>query len=191
MPKIIKDLKDQILASAIKIFNESDFKGVSLRKVASDCNIAVGTLYNYYPSKKEIMLDVFNKLWTNTFDYLEVFIEKNKDDKDLFIKYLDELHREMDKRKGLGRDLIALEMQENSKSKSSDLIGNTSIAPLQNIQLKKVLVYSFDVKESEIEKIKNIDILTKTTFLLAMIFKDEHEENKYFLKDLVERYICN
>jgi AcrR family transcriptional regulator len=191
MPKIIKDLKDQILASAIKIFNESDFKGVSLRKVASDCNIAVGTLYNYYPSKKEIMLDVFNKLWTNTFDYLEVFIEKNKDDKDLFIKYLDELHREMDKRKGLGRDLIALEMQENSKSKSSDLIRNTSIAQLQNIQLKKVLVYSFDIKESEIEKIKNIDILTKTTFLLAMIFKDEHEENKYFLKDLVERYICN
>ncbi|MCT4633122.1 MAG: TetR/AcrR family transcriptional regulator [Firmicutes bacterium] len=189
MPKIIKDLKDQILASAIKIFNESDFKGVSLRKIASECNIAVGTLYNYYPGKKEIMFDVFNKLWTNTFDYLEIFIEENKHDKDLFIKYLDELHEEMDKRKGLGRDLIALEMQENQNSKTTDLIGRSSIAPLQNKQLKKVIVYSFNVDESEINKIKNIDILTKTTFILAMIYKDEHQDNKYFLKDLVENYI--
>lgn len=189
MPKIIKDLKDQILASAIKIFNESDFKGVSLRKIASDCNIAVGTLYNYYPGKKEIMFDVFNKLWSNTFDYLEVFIEENKNDTNLFIKYLDELHNEMDKRKGLGRDLLALEMQENAESKGTDLIGNSPIAPLQNKQLKKVIMYSFNVDQSEINKIKNIDILTKTTFLLAMIFKDEHQDNKYFLKEMVEKYI--
>lgn len=60
MPKIIKNLKEKILISAMELFNDFKYKDVTMSGIAKKTGIAVGTLYNYYPNKK-IFLWMFSK----------------------------------------------------------------------------------------------------------------------------------
>ena len=63
MPKIIPDVRNKILNSARKQLIESGFNGLSLRGVATDCGIAVGTTYNYFSSKTELANVVMENEW--------------------------------------------------------------------------------------------------------------------------------
>lgn len=63
MPKIIPDVRNRILASARRQLIESGFNGLSLRGVAVDCNIAVGTTYNYFSSKADLANAVMEMDW--------------------------------------------------------------------------------------------------------------------------------
>ena len=49
MPKIIENLEEEIAKISLKLFKENPYQNVSMRKIASEVGIAVGTLYNYYP----------------------------------------------------------------------------------------------------------------------------------------------
>lgn len=63
MPKIIPDVRNRILKSARKQLIESGFNGLSLRGVATECGIAVGTTYNYFSSKSELANVVMENDW--------------------------------------------------------------------------------------------------------------------------------
>ncbi|NLC78518.1 MAG: TetR/AcrR family transcriptional regulator, partial [Ruminococcaceae bacterium] len=51
MPKIIDDVKNSIVREAQKQVLESGYANMTIRSVAKGCGIAVGTIYNYFPSK--------------------------------------------------------------------------------------------------------------------------------------------
>ena len=65
MPKIIKDLKNRFLDEARRQIEENGYSSVTVRSVAEACGVGVGTLYNYFDSKDELlatyMLDDWNK----------------------------------------------------------------------------------------------------------------------------------
>ena len=63
MPKIIKDPEERILQAARKRLLDSDLSSFSLRGVASDCGIAVGTIYNYFKDKESLMAAVMAQDW--------------------------------------------------------------------------------------------------------------------------------
>ena len=63
MPKIIKDPEDRILQAARKRLLDSDLSSFSLRGVAADCGIAVGTIYNYFRDKESLMASVMAQDW--------------------------------------------------------------------------------------------------------------------------------
>lgn len=52
MPKIIKNLEEKIFNNAQKLFCENGYENVDMKTIAENCSIAVGTLYNYFPNKK-------------------------------------------------------------------------------------------------------------------------------------------
>lgn len=62
MPKIIPDLKARILETAARHFETKGFATTDMKSLAVDLGISVGTLYNYYPSKPELFLEV-SLLW--------------------------------------------------------------------------------------------------------------------------------
>lgn len=66
MPKIIKDLKPQIKHQALILFEEVGYSKVSMRKLASQVGIAVGTLYNYFSNKEELYLEILIESWKDT-----------------------------------------------------------------------------------------------------------------------------
>ena len=70
MPKIIKDPEDRILQAARKRLLDRDLSSFSLRGVAADCGIAVGTIYNYFRDKESLMAAVMAQDWTRARDHV-------------------------------------------------------------------------------------------------------------------------
>lgn len=63
MPKIIQNLREQLLAQAKKQLLEKGYDDMNLRDIAAACGVAVGTLYNYYPSKEMLAAGVMLEDW--------------------------------------------------------------------------------------------------------------------------------
>ena len=50
--------KDRIFSAAVDLFNEKGFSDTSMQDIAENSNLAVGTLYNYFPSKNDLLLEI-------------------------------------------------------------------------------------------------------------------------------------
>lgn len=55
MPKIIEDLEEKLLAEARRQIEESGYGSMTVRSVAKACGVGVGTVYNYFPSKDDLV----------------------------------------------------------------------------------------------------------------------------------------
>lgn len=55
MPKIIAGLKENILEAAKAQLFSKGYSNMTLRGVAKECGIAVGTIYNYFPGKEDLI----------------------------------------------------------------------------------------------------------------------------------------
>jgi len=51
-------MKDRIFSAAVDLFNEKGFSNTSIHDIAENSNLAVGTLYNYFPSKNDLLLEI-------------------------------------------------------------------------------------------------------------------------------------
>lgn len=55
------DKKTDIFQAARELFYTKGFKDTNISEIAKAAGIAVGTFYNYYPSKEELFLEVYFK----------------------------------------------------------------------------------------------------------------------------------
>ena len=53
--------KDRIFSAAVELFNKQGFTNTSMQDIADQANLAVGTLYNYFPSKNDLLLDIMQE----------------------------------------------------------------------------------------------------------------------------------
>ncbi len=63
MAKIIENLNSDIQTVGKKILLEDGYKQMTLRLVANKCNIATGTIYNYFKSKDALVATIMFKDW--------------------------------------------------------------------------------------------------------------------------------
>jgi AcrR family transcriptional regulator len=63
MPKVIENLQETILHKSKQLLLESGYEAFTMRDAASRCGIAVGTLYNYFPSKEALAAGVMLEDW--------------------------------------------------------------------------------------------------------------------------------
>ncbi len=63
MPKIIENVKTRLLAEARRQIAENGYAGTTIRSVAAKCGIAVGTVYNYFPSKDVLIASFMAQDW--------------------------------------------------------------------------------------------------------------------------------
>ena len=68
MAKIIDNLYFNIQEVGKKILLEDGYKKMTLRLVANKCNIATGTVYNYFKSKDQLVATIMFKDWKNMID---------------------------------------------------------------------------------------------------------------------------
>ena len=59
--------KEEILAICREIVATEGLSAVNMRLVASKCGIALGSVYNYFPSKSELMLATIESVWLDIF----------------------------------------------------------------------------------------------------------------------------
>ena len=63
MPKIIENVREQLLAEAKKQISERGYANTTIRSVAGECGLAVGTVYNYFPSKDMLIASFMAEDW--------------------------------------------------------------------------------------------------------------------------------
>ena len=84
--------KDKILNSAIELFHKKGYSGVATNEIAKNAGISEGTLFKYYPTKKDLLKKTMMKAAAIFTDVsvvksLEIVIENNKDESyEVFLK---------------------------------------------------------------------------------------------------------
>lgn len=79
MPKIIPDLENKIVCAARNVLFTEGYEALSMRRMANDCHIAVGTIYNYVKDKDELIAKVALRDWLAAVDEITAVNEKEKD----------------------------------------------------------------------------------------------------------------
>ncbi len=83
VPKIIDNPEEVILSHARDIILNDGYTSLTMRKVSNNSGIAVGTIYNYFPTKDHLTLRLMEDYW---YDYLKALDEIDRLEADLFAK---------------------------------------------------------------------------------------------------------
>jgi AcrR family transcriptional regulator len=60
--RLTKVRSAQILDAALKVFAKKGYRGATIREIASEAGVAEGTIYNYFPSKKDLLISIPGQL---------------------------------------------------------------------------------------------------------------------------------
>lgn len=63
--------KESILAACKDIVAESGMAALNMRNVAKKCGVAVGSVYNYFPSKDDLTIAAVESIWSEIISYDE------------------------------------------------------------------------------------------------------------------------
>ena len=63
MPKIIKNVREQLLTEAKRQVSELGYAKTTIRSVAGACGLGVGTVYNYFSSKDVLVASFMLEDW--------------------------------------------------------------------------------------------------------------------------------
>ena len=85
MPKIIVNLRQQILNEAKKQLSECGYEKTTIRSVAQGCKIAVGTVYNYFKSKDILIASLVLEDWN---DCIQSIATYPKEDRHAFLEHI-------------------------------------------------------------------------------------------------------
>jgi AcrR family transcriptional regulator len=71
------DKRDKILDAALKLFVEYGFHGTPTSKIASEAGVSNGTLFHYFKTKEELILELFDLAKNELNDFLLAKIDAN------------------------------------------------------------------------------------------------------------------
>lgn len=78
MPKIIENLKEKIIAETKRQVEENGYQKTTVRSVSEKAGIAVGTVYNYFGSKEELVASFMLADWQKAEEDLINFDKSSK-----------------------------------------------------------------------------------------------------------------
>jgi len=93
MAKIIENPKELIMSNAKEIILKEGYSKLSMRALSKACDIAIGTIYNYYPNKKDLIVGMMIEYWEQFF----ININQVNSQEITFLKKLNNVFTEMKK----------------------------------------------------------------------------------------------
>ncbi len=63
MPKILPNVRQQLMEAARRQVTEQGYANTTIRSVAGECGVGVGTVYNYFPSKDMLIATFMLEDW--------------------------------------------------------------------------------------------------------------------------------
>lgn len=179
MPKIIKDVEDIIKKHAMKLFIDYGYEQVDMKMISKECEIAVGTLYNYYENKKQLYTLLLEESWQNTFYKLDNINELSISSKEKIKNFITALYEDIESRNGLGKALVCNFTQALQRDEKV-------INLKQNLLLRVEKLINSCNAINDLSKFNTIDnrlaesMLTVTITMLEL-YPTDKEKNIYFL----------
>ena len=79
MPKIIQNIRRQLLDEAKRQITTHGYARTTIRSVASACGLGVGTVYNYFPSKDMLIASFMLEDWQACLAQMQGYVGNKKD----------------------------------------------------------------------------------------------------------------
>jgi AcrR family transcriptional regulator len=79
LSRVIENPKQLILSKAKEILYNQGYHKLNMRSLSKACDIALGTIYNYYPTKKELVVEMMADYWQNYLNSVEKIVNSNAD----------------------------------------------------------------------------------------------------------------
>lgn len=86
MPKIIENLRENLILEGKKLLLDKSYKDLSIREIAKNCNIGTGTFYNYFSTKDELVSEIFRGDWKKVSDLVNRLKQVDEPCKEKFRK---------------------------------------------------------------------------------------------------------
>ncbi|MFC5404634.1 TetR/AcrR family transcriptional regulator [Cohnella soli] len=78
------------MESAMRFFSEKGYDGTSIQEIADDCRIAKGSLYKFFPSKEDLLLEIYLTQVNKLYDKLDAIRrDKALDPRDALIREIE------------------------------------------------------------------------------------------------------
>lgn len=182
MPKIIESPKEAIMEHAKNIVLKDGYDQLTIRNVAKDAGVSIGTVYNYFPTKRDLMVQLLEDYW-NT--YLVTIDEIDKKHENIY----DKLHATYKELEATVKDFreIWVKNYPGGHSDNAFTKRNDFLEKLNN-RLEKILEASKDKGSI------NLPLDTYTTakfiimnfFTMAMMNQFDYERFEKIMKKLFQ-----
>ena len=184
LPKIIKDIEDKIIFSAMEAFGEYGYAKSDMKKIASGAGIAVGTLYNYFPNKKELFKKVFSKSWEMTVETLDGVCAESGSNIEKIERFITVVYDDVTARRGLGKELIRADVLPVDFRKD---IRNMIFGRLDSLFESYLKESGIAIETSKRWRLS--DSLISTLMCMHRAYPGERDENIEFVFEMVKRYL--
>lgn len=131
MPKIIKDLEKKLLNEARRQIEEKGYAAMTVRSVAEGCGVGVGTVYNYFSSKDELLATYILNDWNSCVLAVNTVAAYSEQPTAVFRCMYDQLNAFTDRHCGIFRDRAAAAAFANAYSEYHVLLRSQLADPLE------------------------------------------------------------
>lgn len=85
--------KQQIIDAAIEVFSKKGFEGSTTKEIAKKAKVSEGTIFRYFKTKKDILIEILNILAEQTLSNFIERLDKNQDTKESVKNLLKEYYK--------------------------------------------------------------------------------------------------
>ena len=177
--------RESILKESRVLVSKEGLKALSIRKLAKNCGVAIGTIYNYFTSKDDLLISTIESVWEDIFRVDDLENEYND-----FLNYLDNIFNHL--AYGIEKSpnfftIHSLSFKSQSVDKAKDSMANYLENLSQNMikvldKDPKIRKYAFDDDFSKEDLVKFI-LSTSLCFIV------ERNYDKDLLIKIIEKTI--
>lgn len=131
MPKIIENLENNLIREAGKQIRESGYGALTVRSVAKACGVGVGTVYNYFPSKDNLVAACMLEDWNGCMEKIRKTSEGSDSPEPVVRCIYDQLLEYASRQQGVLRDEAAASAFAGSFSRYHGLLRRQLAQPLE------------------------------------------------------------
>lgn len=128
--EIRKASKHNIRLAALELFAKYGFKGVSVDQIAKKAKISKGLIYNYYSSKKDLLIDLIKYFMNEGNDIMQIIQEKGEPEI-RFRKFIDALFHYIENKPKINRLITGLALHFDELDFIKDMVEQKSEGYLQ------------------------------------------------------------
>jgi AcrR family transcriptional regulator len=183
VPKIIEDLEEKIIDQLARMFHE-DQEDISLRSLARQTGIAVGTIYNYFPNKEELLKALFKKEWSLTLQKVRKKLKTASGNREKLYLLVKQVYEDFEKICRTHRKRIRLLHRPLKNSGESLPFPLRAEGWLWLVDAFRPVWREIFPGEKELDRLT--PVVVPAIQRLAIVYPDRKEENLTFIVHLIQ-----
>lgn len=184
MAKHYENPKQIILESAKHIAINEGIASINIRKVAKKSDISIGTVYNYFPTKADLLVAVIENFWADIFSEIDFSKLSNMNFLDSLEKIYNELYSYLSKfEEDWLEQLSILSVQEKLLSKKKE---KEYFFIVKSIILS-LMIKDENIKPTLISTEKEKELFSEFIFdNIILLLKKQNSDFKFFKNLLIK-----